>query len=143
MPSTDSAPVTGTIVLEGVWIHDPLDAQGTVHQYLYGRSARSGDLDVMSQGSFFAGRADPVVDFGEHVSESVRVAVEIPNGAAWAAQLEELSTFARAKRPLVFRDNRGRQMAATMSGYAESDMDWGTAVSFTMTRVSYEIPVAG
>lgn len=135
--TADSAWTSGTLTLQGVWIHDPLDAQGTVRQYPYGRSARSGSLDVDSKALQFVGRIYPVVEFGEQGSQTFSVPVLIPFGPTWAADCAALEDFATARRTLVFRDNRGRAVYCSLSGLRITDNDQGTLMTFMITRVDY------
>lgn len=138
MPSTDSTSTTASTTFAGLWIHDPLDPAGTVRNYLYGRSTRSVGVDVAQQGLRFAGRTFPVVDFSEHQDDSFSVQIDIPEGPTTVTELEELMTFAQLRRVLCFRDNRGRLFFGTMHGYKESDQDWGTRVSFDVSRADYD-----
>lgn len=138
MPYSDSDPVEATLSLTGVWLHDPLDAEGTVRNYLYGGASRSTGLDVASAPVRYAGRTFPVYDYGEAEDEKIGVAIDVPHGETWAGQLADLTAFARARRTLVYRDNRGRDVYGTLAGYNEDDAEWGTGVSFDFTRVDYD-----
>lgn len=138
MPYQDSEPAEGGLTLEGVWLHDPEDAEGTVAQFLYGRSRRGATVAPQHVLAHYAGRRYPVADFGDLQSDSFTVVVEIPNGPASAGELEVLADFAESRRTLVFRDNRGRVAFGTMSGYTEADQDWGVQVSFSWARVDYD-----
>jgi hypothetical protein len=139
MPYTDSDPVTEGLQLEGMWLHDPLDAEGTIYQFRYGRAARSASRDVEQEGLVFAGRRYPVVDYGEHQADEYGVRVQVHNGDDWAADLAALVDFAESRRTLHFRDNRGRAAYGTLQGHQESDETWGTTVSFTFSTVDHEL----
>ncbi|HEU4754009.1 MAG TPA: carbohydrate binding domain-containing protein [Armatimonadota bacterium] len=132
---TDSAVQTATLKLQGVWIHDPLDPVGTIAAFPYGRASRSGDLDVTSGATYYAGREYPVVDYGEPIAESVAITVVIPFGPSWAADLARLKAACSARRSMVIRDNRGRMLCAALSGYRERDQVYGTEASFSALRV--------
>lgn len=142
MPSTDSASVESSTTFQGLWIHDPLDPEGTIHQFLYARSARSVEMEVEQQGVVFAGRQYPVFDYGEHQGDSFKVRIDIPNGSDWLTEVEAIQDFAQVRRTLCFRDNRGRLFFGTMKGYSEADQDWGTQVGFTVERADYNEAVA-
>lgn len=140
MPYSDSDTVTtSTSLYPGVWLHDPLDPEGTLVRFAYGKNGRSSSIDTLGEGNLYAGREYPVVDFGEHTSEKVSVTIEIPDGTDAAASLAALDEFARSKRTLFYRDNRGRAFYATLSGYTRSDASWGTGVSFEAARVHYSV----
>lgn len=142
MPSTDSASIESSTTFQGLWIHDPLDPEGTIHQFLYARSARGVGIDVEQQGMVFAGRQYPVFDYGENQQDSFKVRIDIPNGSTWADEIDVIQDFAQVRRTLCFRDNRGRVFFGTMKGYEEADQDWGTSVAFAVERASYDEAVA-
>lgn len=142
MPYTDSVPVSTSLPLRGVWIHDPLDAEGTISPFPYGSAQRDTSIDVMGAGAFFAGRSSPVFDYGEHEDEIVGCTVDVPHGPAYRADLALLEAFARSKRSLWFRDNRGRAVLGVMSGFKSTDQPWGSAVSFSVTRAHRDIETA-
>lgn len=142
MTYTDSDPETAGLQLLGVWVHDPLDPEGTVRQFLYAKSARASTVDTMGSASFYAGRQFQVVEYGEHQDDVFAVRMNVPHGTDWAADLAALTVFAEARRTLCFRDGRGRLFFGAVAGYQETDEDWGTAVSFTVTRVDYDESVA-
>ncbi|GAA4082748.1 hypothetical protein [Actinomadura miaoliensis] len=135
---SDSDPATTRLELEGAWIHDPADPAGTVRHYRFGKATRDTKIDIGGTSLTFAGRRFPVVEYGEHQDDQYGIRVQIPDGDTYRAELDDLRAFAEAKTTLVFRDNRGRQMHGTMSGYAVDDQPWGAEVSFTFTRVSIE-----
>lgn len=134
MSYTDSAPVAGSVTLEGVWIHDPADPEGTARNFLYGRASRDASLDVAAEESVYAGREYPVVDFGPFTSYQVGVRVDVPFGGSWAADLASLRAFVTARRIAFYRDNRGRAIPAHLFGYREQDADTGSQVTLTATR---------
>lgn len=138
MAFTDSDPFEGGLTLQGVWLHDPLDAEETVHSYLYG-AGRTASLGTLEAGQLYAGRTFQVVDYGEHQEEAVQVSVQVPHGTDWAATLASLREFAEARRTVCYRDNRGRLFYGTLVGYDERDEAWGTLVGFTINRVHFSI----
>jgi hypothetical protein len=132
----DSEWATATsIALVGVWIHDPLDPAGTAWNFPYGRSGRSSAIAVPSAARMYAGRTWPVVDFGTARNDTFSVRAEVPHGTTWAADVAALQAFAAMTRTLWIRDNRGRSLACTLSGYGETDANWGTEVGFEAARV--------
>lgn len=136
MSYADSAPVTVTLTLEGVWLHDPADPEGTALNLRYGKASRSRALDVTASERHFAGREYPVVSYGPFTREEVTARSEVPFGPDWSATLAAMDWFIRARRPIMFRDNRGRCVVpARLSGYQEQDAETGTALSFTVSRL--------
>lgn len=140
MAFADSAPVTGRLDLIGVWIHDPDDPEATIRAYPYGASSRERTVDTMPTGNHYAGRAFPVVDFGEFEGEAVSVSVQIPHGATWREDVVQARALMSRRQTMLYRDNRGRVVPGTLSGYRETDQEWGTLVAFTVTRVDYPAP---
>lgn len=136
MTSTLSAPVTGAVALAGVWLHDPDDAQATAVNYLYG-TGKSDALDTLGQGTLYAGREYPVVDFGEGVNATVSVTIHVPTGPTWASELAALSEIAAWKRTVMYRDSRGRKVPGVVGDYGRSDQRWGTEVTFTVSQVDF------
>jgi hypothetical protein len=132
---SESETVTATLVLRGIWLHDPLDEAGSIDQFLLGGATSSASVDVVGEGSFYAGRTHQVVDYGPYETETVAATVTVPFGETWANDLASLRAFAGMRRSLRFRDGRGRNMLATMGGYQERDQRWGTQAGFTMARV--------
>jgi hypothetical protein len=134
MPYRDSAAATATLTLQGVWLHDADAPDETVTQYPYGASMRETNIDAMGAGSYFAGRSAPVFDFGEHEAQSVPCGIDVPHGIDYTVTLATLEAWARLKKPMWFRDNRGRAVFGVMQGYRAMDQDWGSAVSFTIVE---------
>lgn len=138
MAYADSATASAVLTLEGMWVHDPADPEGTVHNYPYSKSSRSSTVDLLSEGTYFVGRTYPVMDYGEHQNDTFSVRIDIPNGTDWFGDLGTLQSFALSRTTLCFRDGRGRVFFGGMSGFSESDEDWGTQVSFSVSRVDFE-----
>jgi hypothetical protein len=135
MPYTDSASAEGSVDLTGVWLHDPLDPDGTTSYYLYGSANREHSVDSGGQGTLYAGREYQVAEFGEHSRESLSVRIDVPHGSDYATELSALEAYERSKRTLWLRDNRGRSFAGMVVGFKIADEKWGAAVSFTFDRV--------
>lgn len=136
MAISDSAPVVGTLLLQGVWIHDPDDPADTAVNYRYGRAARGTSLDVEANALQFAGRTYPVYDYGEQQQESYSVRIDVADDEP--IKLRSLEGFATLRKTLMLRDNRGRRAYGTIEGFQEDDQDYGTAVGFTFNRVDYD-----
>lgn len=139
--NTDSLETTSTLELQGVWIHDPLDSEDTARSYLYGANARDTSIDAMGTPNYYAGRERPVVDYGEHLSEVVGIAVDIPHGPNYRTELADIQGFARAKRTLIVRDNRGRNIKGAIQSFKMTDAGWGSAVSFAILDSDVSVTV--
>lgn len=135
MAYADSVVVTGSLSLIGVWLHDPLDPESSTRVYTYGADSREHSVDVDAGGTQYAGRTFPVIDYGEGESQVETIRLVVPHGPDYQAKLEELDGWARAKRTLHLRDNRGRNVQGTLSGLRASDQPYGSDVQFTFTRV--------
>ena len=137
--SESDVETTNALQLEGVWIHDPEDPEGTIHQFRFGRNNKSSSIDIGGKEQVFAGRRFPVYDFGEHQKDSVTVSVDVLHGPTYDIDRQIMRDFAEAKKTLFFRDNRGRALPGVMLGFSEKDEDFGTSFSFTIERVDEEI----
>lgn len=141
MPYADSSPVDADLALQGVWLHDPLDAEGTVEHYPYG-PAKTSSIITTQAGIMYAGRTYPVVDFGEHEEQPVSVIVHVPAGSTAQTDVAALEAWARARRTIWLRDGRGRSMPGTVSDFKTDDQRWGVVVTWTHSRSEYEIEEA-
>jgi hypothetical protein len=132
-----SETLSATLVLEGVWLHSPLDPAGTALNYRLGREQRSAKQSTPSALTYFAGREFPVADFAKHRSHSFSVTVDIPHGETWLTDLVALQDLDIQNMTLVYRDNRSRLAFGVIGGLDEQDQNWGSRVSFEFTRVDY------
>lgn len=138
MPYTDSASTTESLQLEGLWLHDPDDATGTIVQYRFGRASRGTSIDTKPSELVFAGRTFPVFEYGEHESISYAIKIDMPETTTTQDDLQTLIDFAETKKTLCLRDNRGRLGFGIIDGFSINDTDWGTAVSFTFITNDYD-----
>ena len=139
MPYTGSESTEATLTLQGVWMHDPRDPAGTAVSFPYGADARETEVDAMGAGTFYAGRAAPVFDFGEHEGRVVGVTIEVPSGSTYQSQLSTLESFATLKRPVWFRDNRGRAVHGVVQGFRHNDAAHGSTVSFSVEEAHLDV----
>src|SRR5690606_19300881 len=91
---------TDPLQLEGVWIHDPEDPEGTIHHFRFGRNNKSGSIEVGGTEPSFAGRTFPVSDFGDHEKYSISVTVQVLSGPDYALERRIGRKFAKSKKPL-------------------------------------------
>ena len=128
--------------LSGVWMHDPANqtvSASSLHNFPYGKDQRSTALDTITTEQQFAGRTFPVVDFGEFEKEDVSITVDIPHGPDHYTEEAAIRGFMEMRRTIFVRDNRGRALYGTMSGFSQADQAWGVAVGFKVSRVSVDI----
>lgn len=133
MPFTDSVSVTGALPLRGVWIHDPDDPEGTLRNFAYGANQRSDTFDPMGTGSFYAGRSAPVFDYGDPVGETYDLVIDIPYGTTHDEDVNLIRAFAKNRKPVWIRDNRGRAAYGTIGSLKVTDTPYGEQASFTLT----------
>lgn len=138
----DSLIGSTTLELQGVWIMDPATGgQGSARGYPYGAAQREERVDPMGEATYYAGRVDPVTDYGEHEYVSMAVTLDVPHGPTWQADLEDLRAFALGKRIMHVRDNRGRALYGTLEGFRIMDQTWGSQATFTVERRGYPVEV--
>jgi hypothetical protein len=134
MAFTLSDPVFTTLPLQGVWIHDPDDPEGTLRSFVFGANQRGDSYDPMGSGTYYVGREDPVVDFGDPSSLTVDMTIDVPHGPDYTANVILLREFAKMKKSLWFRDNRSRAIYGWMSSFKVTDAAFGSVISFTVTQ---------
>lgn len=142
MPFTDSPSVTGSLPIRGVWIHDPDSPDETLRNFAYGANQRSDTFDPMGAGSFFAGRSAPVFDYGDPVGETYDLTIDIPYGDTHDEDLTLLRTFAKNRKPVWIRDNRGRVLYGTIGSLKIADTAFGEQAVFTVTSAHRTITEA-
>lgn len=132
-----SDPKTKAVDFKGLWLADPDDVEGTLHQWPYGRARSSKQVNVASGAHHYAGRELPVIDYGESREDVLTVEAEIPRGPnwEWRTEVDKLEEFAVLRRPVTLRDNRGRVLHGAITNFSTKDEVWGTTASFSFTRL--------
>jgi hypothetical protein len=133
MPFTDSESVTATLPIKGVWIHDPDAPDATIRNFAFGANQRADTFDPMGSGSFYAGRAEPVFDYGDPIGRMWDLVIDIPYGETHDEDLALLREFAAARKNVWIRDNRGRAMYGAIGSLKITDTPFGEQASFTVT----------
>lgn len=138
MASTDSAiaSIAGP-VLQGVYLHDPDDPEGTIHQFFYAPSGKTEQAAIASDMLVFAGRSRPVAEFGENQTETLDVEFTIPFDDSWASEVEQARATWSVFRTYAYRDGRGRTWYGVLRSIKYHDQENGTQVSFTFERVDF------
>lgn len=137
MAQTDSTIVTASLLLQGTWLHDPKDPEGTVRQYLFGGDGRTDQPDAGATELQFVGRAFPVYEFGDPQTDQVHTTVQIPHGPDYATQLAGIRAIPRSKRVWCYRDNRGRALFGRVSAQ-DTDQQYGSSVAVTVDRADFD-----
>lgn len=141
MSETISGTSTATApTLSGVWVFDPTAPETTELNFLYavGKS-RTEDIDPGATKLYFAGRANPIVEYGAMLELSFKLQILVPG---FDASHDVAVNYWRAaianKRTLCYRDNRGRLLFLAISGkLGIADGDAGTAIGVDAVRVDY------
>ena len=135
----ESATVEGvSIEFNGVYLHDPSDAEGTLLHYLYGGASKAETIEVDATELRFVGRTFPVFEYGEQESEQVKLGITIPFDDGHAAAVEGLRDVARSRTTWCFRDGRGRKVFGAIKGVGIADAKHGTEADLTVSRVDYD-----
>ncbi|MEU5448652.1 hypothetical protein [Streptomyces californicus] len=138
MASTDSDQQTVLAPeLQGVWMHDPTDPEGTIFQYLYGGASNAESVGVSSTALRFAGRKYPVFDFGDPQSGSYDLAITVPFSDTWYDEIAALRALPVSRTTMCFRDARARVFFGVVLEVKFADKMHGTQVSFTVQRNDY------
>lgn len=142
MPYTDSVTSSIALPLQGVWLGDTSPSVLSPINYMYGKAQRDHAINTMGEGSYYAGREAPLFDYGEHSEVTFSVTIDVPNGATYLAEIEALEAYATSRRPVWVRDNRGRAVHGTISGFKVNDTAWGAQVTFTVTKAHRDVTTA-
>jgi hypothetical protein len=129
------------VQLSGVWLHDPTDPAGTAWHFRFNGDGAEESLQQEQVATRVAGRARPIVDFGEAVSEQVSVTIQCDRDTR---DLTVLRAFVRAQTILCYRDSLGRKLFGTIGLSRISDGFWGSEAQVTITSVDdvrNELPV--
>lgn len=135
----DSEPGLTTLRIQGVWIHNPKNPEGTVKHYPYGNQSGGKSITVEQQARQYAGRRYPVVDYGESQDDVMSVAIQtIRNDPYYpeSGTLLSLIQFSERRQTLMVRDGFGRGVIGSIEGFAEAQAgpDIHT-VSFSVRQV--------
>lgn len=136
--STDSVVASATApFLQGVWVHDPTDPDGTARNYRYGGSVNVQTDSVAVTERRFVGRSYPVYEFGDPQTQQVDVSVVVPFDTDWADSVGALSALPIGRRTYCYRDGRARVVFGTTATVKQTDLDEGTAVGLSVSKVDF------
>jgi len=122
----------------GVYIHKASEPDSTIMHYLYGSTGNSDTVEAAGTELRFVGRAYPVYEFGDQLSESVNVDITIPFDEDHTEQVDYLREVVRSKETHCYRDSRGRKVFGVVRQVSPKNAgNLGTTVSLTVERVDY------
>jgi hypothetical protein len=133
--SSDSAVVSSSITLAGVWLHDPLDAPGTIHSFALREQQRTLQTQYTQTMMQFEGRALPVADIAGQKTQQVQVTV---NCRTDTDDLAALYALIDRQTTLLYRDSRGRKIYGVVAAIPETEDWWGAGVQLTIQAVDYQ-----
>lgn len=145
--STSAAAAIVAPLLTGAWIFDTASPDATEANFPFFSSRPVVNFDVEATKVSLTGRRLSVIEYGEHDSYDITLAVMIPfsadNNVTHDAQRKYWFDRIKARSTICYRDNRGRLiyggLADAMGG---SDTADGTIVAVKISEVDYTIAVA-
>ncbi|WP_067924890.1 glycoside hydrolase family 78 protein [Alicyclobacillus shizuokensis] len=133
--TADSAPASVSITLSGVWLHDPLDAPGTIRRFRLRDQQRTLQTQYTQTMVAFEGRSLPVADISDQKTQQVQVTV---NCRTDTDDLAALYALIDRQTTLLYRDSRGRKVYGVVSAIPETEDWWGSSVQLTVQAVSFD-----
>ena len=125
--------------LIGVWVFDPVDPEATERNFIFA-DGREETVDVAAVDLELVGREYAITEFGEASAVDLEVTIFLPFGDDHDVAVDYWRAAVRARRPINYRDNRGRLMYATLKGgVGIADGRAGTALSISLGRVDYDV----
>lgn len=123
--------------LVGVWVFDPTDPDDTERNYIHADS-RTESIKPKSAVLEVAGRARPIVEFGELILVGLKLTIFVPFDSDHNAKVQWWRDACTNRRTIIYRDNRGRLMPVALpDGVEPADGRAGTAFSLSLTEVDY------
>lgn len=131
--STTSQTYTTQLDLHGIWLSDPVDHPGTIHNFPWD-SGRASMFEPEVALNAYVGRTFAVAEFGTTAKESVRLPLPLDdeNGDRDAFQM-----LIRRNTTLLYRDGRGRKMFCILQSENMADTSYGGKVDFAAYSVDY------
>lgn len=121
--------------LTGVWVFDPVDPQGTDRNFLHA-DGREETISVESVNLALVGREFAITEFGEVTAVDLALTIFVPFGDTHVADVAFWRAAVIARRPIWYRDNRGRLLYSTIrDGLKVADGRAGTALGLKLGRV--------
>lgn len=128
--------------LVGAWVFAAADPAGTLANFLH-TDVRTVATEIESADLRFAGRALPVVEYGEHGGGRIALTLLVPWGASHDDLVQYWRDAVAARRTLCYRDGRGRlYWCAIVGSLGETDRREGTGLGVALLEVDYDEAVA-
>lgn len=131
--TADSATVSGSITLTGIWLHDVASPAGTVKRFSM-PTERSVDRPKDVTLRRFAGRSKPVAEYGEANGRTATIGLRTLIDSDELADLEDLH---ERDATLCYRSPRGLKMFGVLGNLPTSDELRGATASVTVTETDH------
>jgi hypothetical protein len=128
-------------VLQGVWIHDVDDPEGTIRQFRYTERGRRHNHQVATNVLQFAGRTYSVYAYGENETRDVTMSMQVPYGTTYEDDMDALAALNTSRKQHVYRDGRGRIVFGNIT-VSDIDTDFGSSVDVTVSAAEFDEEVA-
>jgi hypothetical protein len=133
--SSDSAVASASIMLSGVWLHDPINPAGTIRNFRLHERNRTVQTNYAQTMMQFEGRQLPVADIAGQMTQQVQVTISCPSGSG---DLDALYSLIGRQSTLLYRDTRGRKIYGVVAAIPETEDWWGANVQLTIQAVDYQ-----
>lgn len=121
-----------SLELQGVWLHDPRDPEATIYHFRFNGDGAKESGTVEAVTSRTVGRRRPVVDFGDAVTESLEVLIEVEDESN---DLQALRDLVARRRVLCYRDTKGRKVYGVCRLTEIQDRFYGASTKLTVESV--------
>lgn len=123
----------------GIYLHDPNNAAGTVHFFLYDRQARNETRTPEATLIKLDGRTKPVAEFSGRFDRTVSVYLDMlwSNVTHQSADYEALKTLVDSHTTLCYRDHRGRKVFGVILSLPEADELKRYTTTLNINEVDY------
>jgi hypothetical protein len=128
-------------VLQGVWIHDVDDPEGTIRQFMYSDRGRRNNHQVATSVLQFAGRTFPVYAYGENETRDVTMSLQVPYGTTYVDDMDALAALNASRKQHVYRDGRSRIVFGNIT-VSDIDTDFGSSVDVTASAADFDEEIA-
>jgi len=133
--SSTSGMVSESITLIGIWLHDVASPAGTAHNYQRDGQERGHGWQAEAEFLQFAGRARPVVRWGEAETENPSATLLCVNGSG---DYEALDALVKLKGTICYRDGASRKVFGIISSLPVKDEIYGAkTVAITVMEIDY------
>jgi hypothetical protein len=133
--ATSDPTLAPVLDLHGVWLHDPTNPASTIHRFQWDGHGRSYDWEPEVAEIPYVGRTYPVAEFGTMARETVSLTLPLDTETDDVTSMDRL---VRLKKPLLYRDGRGRKMFCVVRGTPYQDTVYGEQMAFAASTVDYD-----